>query len=53
MKKPYEEAELEIVRFGSEDVITASQEDDGGSVTGTDQQSAADPPVVTEPETYK
>lgn len=29
MKKHYEELELEIVRFGAEDVITASAEDPG------------------------
>ena len=53
MKKLYEEVALEVVRFGSEDVITASQEDDGrnngGSYTVTEQQSATDPTTGTTP----
>lgn len=54
MKKPYEELELEVVRFGAEDVITASQEDmnDGGDDTGRDgggDTSATEDPGKEEP----
>ncbi len=52
MKKLYEEVELEVVRFGSEDVITASQEDDGGNNGGSykvTEQSAITPTTGTTP----
>ena len=34
MKKPYEGVDLEILRFASEDIITASAEDDGSTNSG-------------------
>ena len=52
MKKPYEELELEIVRFGAEDVITESLEDmnDGGDDTGRDGGgTTTEDPVKEEP----
>ena len=41
MKKPYEELELEVIRFGAEDVITASADETTGDITGRNGGTAA------------
>ena len=33
MKKPYDDLELEVIRFGAEDIITASQEETDDETT--------------------
>ena len=50
MKKIYEELELEVVRFGAEDVITASAEDSNTEETTPDDPTKEPTPAGTVPD---